>query len=639
MAALPDVNNNPGDLKDPTTGQFRQFASPQEGYAALANDLQQKIDGKSTTGLNGSSTLYDFSKAWAPKSDKNDPASYAANLANTLGVRPDTPIGELKSRVGDFAQAIARNEGYSKAKNFVATASPAQTTQPTATLATASTTSTTPQTGGMGSTLAKVGNFLFPAVKDVYNDFTGQNTGADHKTGLQQLGDVGLTALPFIPGLGEAGEGARAAEVAGEGAEALKGGDVADTILSKIKGSPAAKGAISGYGAGVASNLSQGKSVGSSLAPNLNTLSGALLGGATPGIIDAIGGARKAVSGLTPQMEEALRHTDPAEYDRYINAVKNRNGNIRAPSAEAMAADQLDKADQKIGQNLSQAQSAVGVAKSKLGSTPIPDLTPVANDFIDRVKNRFGLQLATDDKGIVHAIPLPNRTPSIGASEISRIETAAQDLDHLQGSTAQHATDVIAKIDNDLDYKKAAGGIHPFDPIEKLLHSMRSGIDDSVRSVAPDLASANDRATQLHRLQDEVTKMAGGQNQRGELLMKRVFSGDKSGEVQDLFNKIKSETGIDLVNHAVLAKHAINSVGDASQRSLLQQAIEGGLKPEGGIFQTLKGLAGTVARKTLANPESLGRKATEEPSGILKSLLTKAGVESTRALSSASNSK
>lgn len=118
---LADRNFNPGNLKDHSTGQFKQFASEGEGYAALMNDLQSKVKGTSTTGLNGNSTLYDFASSYAPSSDNNDPAQYTANLANRLGVRPDSKLSELESRIPDFAQAIAANEGYTGAKGFKAT--------------------------------------------------------------------------------------------------------------------------------------------------------------------------------------------------------------------------------------------------------------------------------------------------------------------------------------------------------------------------------------------------------------------------------------------------------------------------------------------------------------------------------------
>ena len=105
-------------MKDPSTGSFRKFKSPEEGYAALMNDLQIKVSGASTTGLTGDSTLYDFSQKYAPSSDNNNPAQYTVNLANTLKVRPDTKLSELKSRIPDFAHAIATNEDREFVKRY-----------------------------------------------------------------------------------------------------------------------------------------------------------------------------------------------------------------------------------------------------------------------------------------------------------------------------------------------------------------------------------------------------------------------------------------------------------------------------------------------------------------------------------------
>lgn len=147
------------------------------------------------------------------------------------------------------------------------------------------------------------GNFLFPGVKDVYNDVTGQNTGANAKTPLQQTGDIALSILPFIPGLGEAGEAVRGAGAAVEGAaDVAKAGEVAaDTakstgLMGKILGSPITKGAGVGYGAGVASGLSQGKSVGQALTPNLTNVGGALTGGAIGGFGKLLGALGDKIS-------------------------------------------------------------------------------------------------------------------------------------------------------------------------------------------------------------------------------------------------------------------------------------------------------------------------------------------------------
>lgn len=103
-------NNNPGNLKNPKTGTFQQFSSPQEGYDALVKDLTGKMTGATSTGLKPTSSLRDFSSTWAPASDKNNPEQYAQKLSKQLGVSPDTPIGSLKSRVDDFAKAVATDE-------------------------------------------------------------------------------------------------------------------------------------------------------------------------------------------------------------------------------------------------------------------------------------------------------------------------------------------------------------------------------------------------------------------------------------------------------------------------------------------------------------------------------------------------
>lgn len=113
---LATTNNNPGNLRDVKTSQFRKFNSPDDGYAALMNDLQAKVTGATSTGLHSGSTLYDFSQAYAPRTDKNNPENYTTQLANQMGVRPDTKLSDLKDRIPEFAYAVANNEDGEFAK-------------------------------------------------------------------------------------------------------------------------------------------------------------------------------------------------------------------------------------------------------------------------------------------------------------------------------------------------------------------------------------------------------------------------------------------------------------------------------------------------------------------------------------------
>lgn len=303
MANLPTRNNNPGDLKDPSTGAFQQYSDPKQGYAALLNDLHAKQTGTTSTGLGPNSSLADFAKVYAPPSDNNNTAKYAADLANKIGVAPNTPLSQLD--LGKWADAVAGNEGYQGynpkpfsnpqggttdpgAINFSGVTQPASDPSNPGFLQGLGEdlTGTNPQSIGtqLANTAKGVGNFLFPAVGDVYNDLTGNN----QKSALQQIGDVGLTALPFIPGLGEAGEAARGAEAVGEGAETAA--PAASGLLGKFLGSSVAKNTALGYGAGVASNLSQGQGVGQALTPQLSNLGGAVLGGGSAALLNKLAG-------------------------------------------------------------------------------------------------------------------------------------------------------------------------------------------------------------------------------------------------------------------------------------------------------------------------------------------------------------
>ncbi len=623
MANLPTSNNNPGDLRpagqsvaSQGAGGFASFSDPKSGYAALLNDLQTKINN------HPEHTLADFANQYAPSSDGNDSAGYAAKLANQLGVSPATPIGQLQGNIGKFADAVASNEGYAGAQPVQSQQTAPQPTQPESTLQKA------------GDVAGSVGNFLFPAVKDVYNDVTGQNTGTNQKTYLQQLGDVGLTALPFIPGLGEAGEAARGAEIAGEGAA-----KVAPGLLGKLAGSSVAKGAGVGYGAGVASNLSQGQGLGQSFLPNANTLLGAATGFAVPAAIKGASGLLDRASGITPQISNMLGEVgDTAQYDKYINASKGFAQNARNSSALDVANNDVGDAAKVINKNIQTAGAEKGAALDESANTKLPDMSPIADDFASAVAKKYGITLGVDEDGKVVASVQPGRISELHPSDEARIEDAYQKLLALKGGTVQTAQDVIGALDNNINYKKATNAVGSnFDPLEGLILKTRRHVDSVTRELSPRLAAANDRFHQLSKLAEDTNKLAGNRLQRGSLLMKRVFSGDMGKEGKALFQKIKAETGIDLINSATLAKHAIETVGNSTEKSLLSQAIEGGVAAHtGGIVPGLLHAGQSVLQHTIANPETRGRALVKAAGttgkGLVKSLATKGGIKASQAV-------
>jgi hypothetical protein len=312
-----------------------------------------------------------------------------------------------------------------------------------------------------------------------------------------------------------------------------------------------------------------------------------------------------------------------------MDAAKARATDIRATSPLTLAANKLDEAATSINEQTSAAGEAVGEAKNALGATPIDNnaVSTIATDFKTRALDQYGINLEPDEDGTIQANPAPGRTPPITTADANRIAQAYQRIVGLTDTTARNAADVIKYLDNSINYARGANG--GFDPLESLLYSARKPLDDAVRDAAPGLAEANDAFSTLKQLQTEVKNMAGGQQQRGELLMRRIFSGDKSGEVQNLFDKIKAVTGIDLINQAVLARFAIDTVGDSSQESLLTQMLGGAAQEGGGsIWRTVASVGKTIARHTFANPETIGTNlvAGSTPS-MIPSLLSRGAME------------
>lgn len=110
--ALPDLNNNPGNLR-PGSGQgFRVFASAIQGWEAMKNQLMRYFTGK-TTGQH-LQTVWDIVKTWAPAGDHNDPVKYAKDVAGWMHVSPDAVLNlSNPNTMALLMQSMARKEGYS----------------------------------------------------------------------------------------------------------------------------------------------------------------------------------------------------------------------------------------------------------------------------------------------------------------------------------------------------------------------------------------------------------------------------------------------------------------------------------------------------------------------------------------------
>ena len=99
VAATNIANNNVGNLKTPDGKGWQSFPDVQSGI----NAVQQQI---SRYGQRGINTVNGIVSTYAPASDHNDTAAYAADVASKLGVDPTAPLNmkdpNTIARLGDY---------------------------------------------------------------------------------------------------------------------------------------------------------------------------------------------------------------------------------------------------------------------------------------------------------------------------------------------------------------------------------------------------------------------------------------------------------------------------------------------------------------------------------------------------------
>lgn len=360
--------------------------------------------------------------------------------------------------------------------------------------------------------------------------------------------------------------------------------------------------------------------------------------------------AVKGASGVTPQMENILKDTHPSELQNYIQTTLEHNKNLNTPTAIGFASSKLGEAGTAIQQKLKVAGQAVGDAIKQTGTlligdhpeTQTPYTDEILSSFNKKLENTFGheVSVASGDNTKLNIAgetmkfsptdepwlsPLAGRSRTITPADQKRILEIHNQITALANDpTVSRASDTIRNLDELIDYNQVDKFGINHDPLQGIIRSTRGEINGAIRATSPAVAVANDRFSQLKDIDKGLGLMAGKDLQRGELLLRRVFSGDKSGQSLQLLNDIKNETGVDLVKHAALAKFVTENFGDASSKTLLQQAlnVEGSLA--GGMKRALLSpLKGATKAILVPDTEKYATKITQggKYSGMLDELL------------------
>ncbi len=113
---LAEKNNNPGNIRGKSgLGGFASYASEQDGWDAMSNQLMRYFNGQ-TTGKK-LKTIEDVVTTWAPPSE-NDTKSYIKDVSSFMGVGAKDDLNLSDPTVmAKLRTAMARREGFGNWKN------------------------------------------------------------------------------------------------------------------------------------------------------------------------------------------------------------------------------------------------------------------------------------------------------------------------------------------------------------------------------------------------------------------------------------------------------------------------------------------------------------------------------------------
>jgi len=392
----------------------------------------------------------------------------------------------------------------------------------------------------------------------------------------------------------------------------------AGSTASKLGKAAIVGGAFGGSGA-----LEQNKK-GSDIVEGIALGAGLGVGGEAllrsfPKIVQGFQSYRQELAGISPQTKGILSELpDASKFEKYVQSAKQRSTDIRKNSPIGLAAQELEDAGSILKKKIATAGKQVRDVKKAVGKEKLGDISDVSAKFKEGVADRFGINLSSK-KGAISVKPVAGSARNISAGDKKRLVQAYKDIVKLEKSgNIQKAQDVIANLADlgrvSFDKNSSQFGVKK-DPIESFFKGISADLNKKIRGVSKDLAKANDRYTELKKLEKFIGSTAGKDLGRGELLLRRVFSGDKSREALNVLEQIKKITGKDLTQDAVLAKLAIEQFGDKSQQTLLTQIIQGagetGANAIGsrdfGAIRLLGKLGKGGAKAVLGGTERVGR--------------------------------
>lgn len=255
---------------------------------------------------------------------------------------------------------------------------------------------------------------------------------------------------------------------------------------------------------------------------------------------------------IPQQVKTTLNEIKPETFDKYVKAAKEGSITNKAGTALEVAGsaaqDSLDIIQRKL-QNIGSSKSAImdkaNVGLKNMGNEALKLRQQIQNYAKDNT-------LVGGDKTLINDIL--EKAKKLGSNP--KAKEVDKFIDYVQDKVYTSSRDLTIPMTS----KTPA-----------FVRSVIGQLNNKLKSVAgKSYSNLNDTYSKLVKIRDELNSKLGKEGERAGSLMKRVFS-PSDARTKQLFEQVKKETGIDLVNEATVAKFVMEVFGDARQLSLLEE--------------------------------------------------------------------
>jgi len=269
---------------------------------------------------------------------------------------------------------------------------------------------------------------------------------------------------------------------------------------------------------------------------------------------------------LKASVQTVLKETPIETFDNYVDLARKatqNNKNITpleyAGTRAQQALDQMNRKLDAVGSN------KTAIVESSAGRIPVGN---IVMKFRQRLQNAIKSKVQVEGNKKVYQDIL-SEAEKLGdnpsAMQVDKF------IDFVQDRIYTGKRDLTIPITND---------------VQQTLRPITGELNEALKNKLPEsYRNLNDRYSELVDTRNELNLKLGVEGEKGGALMKRVFS-PSDANTKKLFADILDETGIDLVNEATLARYVMDVLGDARQKSMLEQLNISIGKPTAGSLTT-----------------------------------------------------